>query len=110
MGQEGREVQTMFSMEDVQIDYITFQPYAEYYETIEMLKENKAMSFRLHYSALSDLSRMILRYTGIMLLLVFLLIGQRFIVVCGYLFQIICLCGASSVFSFAHGNVFLFEL
>jgi hypothetical protein len=69
VAQEDREIQLMLNKEDLQIDYITFQPYSEYYGHILRLKENKVQSFRQHFSALSKLSHKIVRYSAVLLML-----------------------------------------
>lgn len=62
IAQEDRELQLMLTKEELQIDYITFQLFDEYYGHILRLKEEKIQSFRQHFASLSKLSIIIVSY------------------------------------------------
>lgn len=67
IAQEDRELQLMLTKEELQIDYITFQPFDEYYGHILRLKEEKIQSFHQHFASLSKLSIMIVSYGAYLL-------------------------------------------
>lgn len=76
IGQEDRELELIYQKENnseaLRIDYITFQPYSEYYPNIQMLQRSGDMSFKSHYMALSLLSKRIVRWAiRVMVLMVF---------------------------------------
>jgi hypothetical protein len=57
--------------EQQEIDYITFQPYSEYFPSIQYLRENQIKSPWGHLQATSELSRKILRnVAGVLILLI----------------------------------------
>eukprot|EP00536_Pseudo-nitzschia_multiseries_P002246 jgi/Psemu1/283589/fgenesh1_pg.30_\ len=74
-GQEDRELELVLQKEGnaeaLHIDYITFQPYSDYYPKIQELQSSGGgSSFRNHFSALSELSQKILRYAAYVIALV----------------------------------------
>ena len=66
VGQEDRELELIYQRENnadaLRIDYITFQPYSEYFPAIQMLQRSQDMSFQSHYAAMSLLSKRIVRW------------------------------------------------
>jgi len=66
IGQEDRELELLLRREDkeeaLRIDYITFQPYSEYFPGIHRLQTSGDESLKNHYASLSSLSKKILRY------------------------------------------------
>ena len=66
IGQEDRELELIYQRENnpeaLRIDYITFQPYSEYFPAIQTLQRSGDMSFQSHYTALSLLSKRIMRW------------------------------------------------
>jgi hypothetical protein len=56
IGQEDRELQKLFPMENFQIDYITFQPFRDYQLKLEDLRQNEVKSLWKHMKTLSQLS------------------------------------------------------
>lgn len=60
IAQEEREVNRLTRYEQQEIDYITFQPYSEYFPSIQYLRENQIKSPLKHLQATSELSRKIL--------------------------------------------------
>ena len=69
LAQEAREARLLLPPKDQQVDYITHQPFAEYFRNVHMLRrrwksygvpENENHSWRSHINALSKLSRYIL--------------------------------------------------
>lgn len=71
-GQEEREVDLLVPKEEREIDYVTFEPYKQYFPSIERLRHLKEGSLGAHCSALSSLSRNLLKGLGIILSLVLL--------------------------------------
>ena len=71
-GQEDRELKRLLPAQVFQRDYITFQPYGEYYPKIEWLRQENVSSFWKHLGALSELSAKLLYLlqASILLLLV----------------------------------------
>jgi hypothetical protein len=61
LAQEEREVNRLTENEDLKIDYITFQPYSEYYPLIKDLRYNQIKSPWKHFRAISELSRKLLK-------------------------------------------------
>lgn len=61
LAQEEREVERLTGNEQHKIDYLTFQPYTEYYPAINNLRENEIRSPWKHLQAISDLSSKLLR-------------------------------------------------
>ncbi|VEU39025.1 unnamed protein product [Pseudo-nitzschia multistriata] len=65
IGQEDRELELILKKNDnpgaLHIDYITFQPYSEYFPAIRAIQNSREASFSKHWSALSELSKRILR-------------------------------------------------
>jgi len=71
IAQEEREVNRLTRYEQQEIDYITFQPYSEYFPSIQYLRENQIKSPWEHLQATSELSRKILRnVAGVLILLI----------------------------------------
>lgn len=56
IGQEDREIQQLLEPRQLQVDYITFQPYADYYPCILELRNSQIDSLVQHWRALSLLS------------------------------------------------------
>ncbi|VEU39026.1 unnamed protein product [Pseudo-nitzschia multistriata] len=73
IGQEDRELELILEKDGnsaaLHIDYITFQPYSEYFPAIRDLQNSREGSFAKHRLALSDLSKRILRYAAFIVLL-----------------------------------------
>ena len=57
VGQEDREMQLILSKQEFHMDYVTFEPYIDYFPKILSLRNLKVSSFREHATALSNLSR-----------------------------------------------------
>jgi RsiW-degrading membrane proteinase PrsW (M82 family) len=72
LAQEGRELDRMIPMHERRFDYVTFQPYVEYFNAIRKLRKEKNESLWSHYMALSKLSRVLLKtlFTAIGVLMV----------------------------------------
>jgi RsiW-degrading membrane proteinase PrsW (M82 family) len=70
-GQEHRELRRLLPRERFEFDYITFQPYQEYFPALETLRRNQSTSFGEHMAALSQLSLQLIRYltAGLLILL-----------------------------------------
>jgi RsiW-degrading membrane proteinase PrsW (M82 family)/preprotein translocase subunit YajC len=83
IGQEEREINRMLPRVQQMIDYITFQPYVEYYLPILQLRRSTNWKLTEHFKALSDLSKRLI----------------------GVLISYICLC-----FLYAFLETFLFAL
>ena len=60
ISQEDRELRLLFNKKDLQIDYITFQPYSDYFAILQELRQNKVTSLWLHFKAISQLSTKLL--------------------------------------------------
>ena len=60
ISQEEREINRLTQPEQQEIDYITFQPYSDYFPSIQYLRENQIGSPLKHLQATSELSRKIL--------------------------------------------------
>lgn len=75
LAQEEREVNRLTRHEEHKIDYLTFQPYVEYYPSYQTLKENRNRSPWKHMRAISDLSAKLLKNVAAVLvvLLIFAL-------------------------------------
>lgn len=61
LSQEGRELDALVSPEKRRFDYITFQPFVDYFNGIRMLRNENNGKLLDHYAALSKLSRIILK-------------------------------------------------
>jgi RsiW-degrading membrane proteinase PrsW (M82 family) len=61
IGQEDREIQLLLDKKQLQVDYITFQPYEDYYPKIQALRSTNDGSIIRHWSALSLLSYNLLK-------------------------------------------------
>jgi len=61
IAQEDREMQMLLPKKEFQIDYITFEPYCDYFRRILSLRHSQKSSFIEHVSALSKLSLKLLR-------------------------------------------------
>ena len=73
LAQEEREVNRLTGNEEPKIDYLTMQPYTEYYPAIVNLRNNQNASPWAHMRALSELSSKMLKNVGgvLILLLIF---------------------------------------
>jgi hypothetical protein len=67
LAQEEREINRLTNNEEQKIDYLTFQPYSEYYPTIKYLRENQIKSPRRHFGAVSELSSNIIKHVAVVL-------------------------------------------
>jgi len=72
VAQEEREVNRLTGNEEQKIDYLTFQPYSEYYPSIQYLVEQEVRSPLKHLRAVSDLSSKLLKNVGAVLLVLLL--------------------------------------
>ena len=61
IGQEEREVNRLTDNEQPKIDYLTFQPYEDYYPAIIELRENQIKSLWKHMQSISELSSKLLK-------------------------------------------------
>ncbi|KAL3805698.1 hypothetical protein HJC23_005942 [Cyclotella cryptica] len=61
VAQEEREVNRLTGNEDYTMDYVTFQPYSEYYPVIQNLRDDQITSLWKHVTALSELSVKLLK-------------------------------------------------
>lgn len=61
VGQEDRELQRLLPKQDFYIDYITFEPYANYYSHILLIREMKQETLEEHFAATSRLSNHLLK-------------------------------------------------
>lgn len=61
LAQEGRELDTLIPAEKRRLDYVTFQPYVDYFNEIRTLRFEKNGKLWDHYAALSKLSRILLK-------------------------------------------------
>eukprot|EP00588_Corethron_pennatum_P027664 CAMPEP_0194325000 /NCGR_PEP_ID=MMETSP0171-20130528/28978_1 /TAXON_ID=218684 /ORGANISM="Corethron pennatum, Strain L29A3" /LENGTH=613 /DNA_ID=CAMNT_0039084007 /DNA_START=57 /DNA_END=1895 /DNA_ORIENTATION=+ len=68
IGQEAREIDLIVPKERRRMDYVTFQPYAEYWPELERLRTSGEGAFFHHFRALSDLSSRIVGSGGAALL------------------------------------------
>lgn len=75
LAQEEREVNRLTEDEVSNIDYLTMQPYSEYYPPIEQLRDNQIKSPWAHICAISELSSKLLKNVAAVLvvLLIFAL-------------------------------------
>lgn len=64
IGQEDREIQQLLDKKQLQVDYITFQPYFEYYPEIMALRAAQDGSLIRHWRALSLLSYNLVKILG----------------------------------------------
>jgi RsiW-degrading membrane proteinase PrsW (M82 family) len=69
IGQEEREISALVPKDRQLVDYITFEPFVEYYTRIVELRQNASHSFQAHVRAISKLSKKLLFSLGIALLL-----------------------------------------
>jgi RsiW-degrading membrane proteinase PrsW (M82 family) len=70
--QEEMEVNRLTGNEHPTFDYVTFQPYSEYYPAIQSLKEHQTKSLWKHMSTLSELSVKLLKSLGFVLVVLLL--------------------------------------
>jgi PrsW family intramembrane metalloprotease len=73
MAQEDRELHRMLPREKFRMDWITFQPFDEYYPRLQQLREQRVNSLFKHMKELSLLSTHLIRIVGIVLALMALL-------------------------------------
>ena len=77
MAQEHRHIQRLYAPRDHphrwQRDYITLQPWIEYAPGIDELRETEALDFLSHLRAISKLSARLLKFVGVVILVLFLL-------------------------------------
>lgn len=82
LAQEGRELESLIPMEKRRFDYLTFQPYMEYFNQIRTLRMEQNGKLLSHYAALSKLSRILLKALMSIILLMVVISGifspQRF--------------------------------
>ena len=78
IAQESREIERLVPASRRRIDYLSFQPYTEYYASIKMLRETRNSSLWHHFTALSWLSMSLVKVLvgALCLLFIFSLIGQ----------------------------------
>jgi len=69
VGQEDREMQRLLSKQELQLDYVTFEPYSNYYPRIASLRDAEISSFREHATGLSKLSCRLLQSLGLCILI-----------------------------------------
>lgn len=71
IAQEEREIERLTGNVEPKMDYITFEPFAEYFPAIEHLNENQISSFKEHARAISKLSVKLLKHVaGVLAILV----------------------------------------
>lgn len=78
IAQEDRELRRMLPKEKFEVDYITFQPFADYFPKLEALRQNKINNMFSHFTELSDLSAHLLRSMLVVLALLAVLAFSRF--------------------------------
>lgn len=82
LAQEGRELESLIPKEKRRFDYVTFQPYIEYFNQIRTLRMEQNGTLWSHYAALSKLSRILLKTLMSIVLLLVVISGifspQRF--------------------------------
>lgn len=61
IAQEAREIEKYIGQDALMMDYVTFEPYTEYYSKILHLRFTKNDSLLEHYGSLSDLSILLLK-------------------------------------------------
>ena len=61
IAQEEREIERLTGNTEQKMDYITFEPFAEYFPAIQHLNENQIQSFTQHAKAISKLSVKLLK-------------------------------------------------
>lgn len=61
LAQEDRELQRMLPKVKFEMDYITFQPFADYFPKLQALRQNKINNMLTHFAELSQLARHLLR-------------------------------------------------
>lgn len=61
LAQEGRELDRIVPQHERRFDYVTFQPYVNYYNSIRTLRKEGNDKIWSHYTALSKLSRILLK-------------------------------------------------
>ena len=67
MAQEDRELQRMLPKNKFQIDWITFQPFEEYFPKLQQLREQSVNNPLRHMKEISQLSAHVLRLVGVLL-------------------------------------------
>jgi len=72
LAQEEREVNRLTGNEQQKIDYLTFQPYSEYYPSIQNLIEHQDKGTWKHLSSISDLSSKLLKNVAAVLVVLLL--------------------------------------
>ena len=71
IAQEEREIERLTGNVEPKMDYITFEPFADYFPAIEHLNENQSYSFKQHAKAISMLSVKLLKnLAGVLVILV----------------------------------------
>ena len=73
IAQEDREIQRLVPSERLLIDYVSFQPYSDYYHKILHLRQGAIKPFMYHLKALSKLSTTMLRIFGLSLLVLLII-------------------------------------
>jgi hypothetical protein len=67
IGQEDREIERLLDKKQLQVDYITFQPYSEYYPQIIALRNTGDSRLTHHWKALSLLSYNLMKMLAVCL-------------------------------------------
>lgn len=67
IAQEDHELQRILPKAKFEVDYITFQPFAEYFPKLEALRQDKVNNLLTHVSTLSELSTHLCRALGVAL-------------------------------------------
>jgi len=69
ISQEDRELRRLLPKKDLQVDYITFEPYVDYMNKLQDLRLNQVKSLWMHGKAISQLSRKLVTILGLTLIL-----------------------------------------
>ena len=77
LAQEEREVNRLTGNDESKIDYLTMQPYSEYYPAIVALRNNQNTNPWAHVRAISELSsKMLKNVAGVLILLLFFAVSE----------------------------------
>lgn len=68
ISQEDRELRRLLPKKDLQVDYITFEPYVDYLNKFQNLRLHQVKSLWMHVKAMSQLSRKLVTILGLTLI------------------------------------------
>lgn len=76
-GQEEREINRLIPKQERMMDYVTFEPYSEYFPKILELRKKSVQAFWDHCNALSQLSIQLIKSLGVVLVVLLVIASTK---------------------------------